>query len=86
MKSDQGMARLQEWNRRFVSGESLRRDLLAQGEATAVGQHPFAVVLSCIDSRSAPDIVFDSAPMARWWSSTILTCAVSRTIHAASRT
>jgi len=59
MTPDQGLARLAEGNRRFVSGNSLHRDLPAQRHATASGQHPFAVVLSCIDSRTAPEVVFD---------------------------
>ena len=56
---DAALARLQEGNQRFVSGESLRRDYPAQVKATATGQYPFAVVLSCMDSRSSPEIVFD---------------------------
>ncbi len=56
---DAALARLEEGNRRFVSGESLRRDYPAQVKATASGQYPMAVVLSCIDSRSPPEIVFD---------------------------
>lgn len=59
MSPDQALARLTEGNRRFVSGQSLRRNLPEQREATSHGQHPFAVVLSCIDSRSAPELVFD---------------------------
>jgi carbonic anhydrase len=59
MSPDQALARLVEGNRRFVAGTSLHRDLGAQRDATASGQYPFAVVLSCIDSRSAPEYVFD---------------------------
>lgn len=59
MSPDQAVARLAEGNRRFVAGRSVHRDLTAQRDATASGQHPYAVVLSCIDSRSAPEIVFD---------------------------
>jgi carbonic anhydrase len=59
MTPDEALARLAEGNERFVSGASLRRDFKAQRQATASGQHPFAVVLSCIDSRSGPEIVFD---------------------------
>jgi carbonic anhydrase len=59
MTPDEALARLQGGNRRFVEGASLRRDYPAQVKATASGQYPFAVVLSCIDSRSSPEIVFD---------------------------
>jgi len=50
---------LKEGNARFVAGESYDRDLIDQQIDTAGGQFPFAVVLSCLDSRSAPEVVFD---------------------------
>jgi carbonic anhydrase len=56
---DEALARLKKGNERFVGGQSLHRDYPAQVTATAGGQYPMAVVLSCIDSRSAPEIVFD---------------------------
>jgi carbonic anhydrase len=59
MTPDQALSRLAEGNKRFVAGTSFHRDFTAQRNATATGQYPFAVVLSCIDSRSAPEIVFD---------------------------
>jgi carbonic anhydrase len=59
MTPDQALARLTEGNHRFATGASLRRDYPAQMKATASGQHPAAVVLCCIDSRSAPELVFD---------------------------
>ena len=43
----------------FVAGESLHRDYPAEVKATAGGQYPFAVVISCLDSRSGPELVFD---------------------------
>ncbi len=59
MTPDQALQRLVDGNARFVEGESTDRDLIAEQKATAGGQYPFAVVLSCLDSRSAPEIVFD---------------------------
>jgi len=59
LSPDQALALLKEGNARFVAGESIERDLIAQQKATADGQYPFAVVLSCLDSRSAPEVVFD---------------------------
>jgi carbonic anhydrase len=59
MTPDEALKRLQEGNRRFVSGITLRRDYPAQVKATSTGQYPFAAVLACIDSRSSPEIVFD---------------------------
>jgi carbonic anhydrase len=53
------LQRLKDGNARFVAGQSLPRDLRAQVKATGGGQYPFATVLGCIDSRVAPEIVFD---------------------------
>jgi len=50
---------LREGNDRFVSGRRLQRDLVRQVDATSAGQHPMAVVLSCIDSRAPVELVFD---------------------------
>jgi carbonic anhydrase len=56
---DQALTRLAQGNHRFVTGASLHYDYPAQVKATASGQYPFAVILSCIDSRSGPEIIFD---------------------------
>jgi len=56
---DEALELLKEGNARFVAGKSIDRDLIAQQRETADGQYPFAVVLSCLDSRSAPEVVFD---------------------------
>ncbi len=45
--------------RAFVAGNPLHRDYPAQVKATASGQYPFAVVLSCLDSRQPIEIVLD---------------------------
>ena len=50
---------LKEGNRRFVGNLSLNRNLLQQVNETSDGQHPFAVVLSCIDSRTSAELIFD---------------------------
>ncbi len=50
---------LREGNERFRSGKRLTRDLSRQLQATASGQHPLAVILSCIDSRTPTELVFD---------------------------
>jgi len=59
MTPDQALERLVAGNERFTSGKSLRRDHPAQVRATAESQYPYAVVLACIDSRTAPEIIFD---------------------------
>ena len=56
----QALEILQEGHRRFRSGDRLNRDLARQVDATAAGQHPFAVVLSCIDSRAPAELIFDA--------------------------
>lgn len=53
------LAMLKEGNERFIGGESLDRDLLAQVEQTSKGQFPFAAIVSCLDSRISPEMVFD---------------------------
>ena len=50
---------LEEGNARFVSGNATDYDYHAQIKKTADGQFPFASVLSCLDSRIIPEIVFD---------------------------
>jgi carbonic anhydrase len=56
---DAALTMLVEGNKRFVGGQSRQRDSLAQVKATAKGQYPYAVVLSCIDSRLPPEVIFD---------------------------
>jgi carbonic anhydrase len=53
------LAQLEAGNARFVAGRPLARNLPAEVKATASGQYPFAVVLSCLDSRQPIEIVFD---------------------------
>ncbi len=51
---------LKAGNKRFVHGELRARNPLAEREAVAYTQFPKAVVLTCGDSRIAPEIVFDA--------------------------
>jgi carbonic anhydrase len=48
-------------NGRYVQGVSRRHDFLHEREALSTGQNPFAAVLSCADSRIAPEYCFDTA-------------------------
>lgn len=50
---------LQEGNKRFVSNLKAHRNLLQQVNETSDSQHPFAVILSCIDSRTSAELIFD---------------------------
>ena len=59
MTPDSALAELKAGNARFVAGEPRQRDPLADIKASAASQYPFAVVLSCIDSRQPIEIVLD---------------------------
>ena len=50
---------LREGNKRFVNNLKVNRNLLQQANETSDGQHPFAVILSCIDSRTSAELIFD---------------------------
>jgi carbonic anhydrase len=57
---DEALSRLKAGNERFAdSKESTSKPLAARRAETAKEQHPFAIVVACADSRSAPEIVFD---------------------------
>ncbi|VTR98545.1 sulfate transporter : Sulfate permease-like transporter, MFS superfamily OS=Singulisphaera acidiphila (strain ATCC BAA-1392 / DSM 18658 / VKM B-2454 / MOB10) GN=Sinac_3353 PE=4 SV=1: Sulfate_tra_GLY: Sulfate_transp: Pro_CA [Gemmata massiliana] len=59
MTPEQVVQVLKDGHERFRTGQRLTRDLGRQVEATAAGQHPLAVVLSCIDSRTPAELIFD---------------------------
>lgn len=46
-------------NKRFVNNLKINRNLLQQVNDTSDGQHPFAVIISCMDSRTSAELVFD---------------------------
>jgi carbonic anhydrase len=55
----QALELLKDGNKRFVSNLKINRNLLQQANETSDGQHPFAVILSCIDSRTSAELIFD---------------------------
>jgi carbonic anhydrase len=57
---DQIIESFKQGNKRFRSGKMLPHDYLAQKRATAGGQYPAAVILSCIDSRAPAEIILDT--------------------------
>jgi carbonic anhydrase len=59
MTPDTALTLLEEGNDRFVSGNMKNRNYLQQAKLTKKGQHPFAFVLSCMDSRGSPELIFD---------------------------
>jgi carbonic anhydrase len=59
MTPDSTRQRLEDGNDRFVKSNLVERDLLSQVTSTQGGQYPYAVVLSCIDSRVPVETIFD---------------------------
>jgi carbonic anhydrase len=57
---EDSLTKLLDGNKRFVSGELSNKDLgEGRRQELTSGQHPFATVLSCSDSRVAPELIFD---------------------------
>ena len=50
---------LKEGNKRFVNNLKANRNLLEQVNETSAGQFPFATILSCMDSRTSAELIFD---------------------------
>lgn len=50
---------LKEGNKRFMNNLKANRNLLQQANETSESQHPFAIILSCIDSRTSAELIFD---------------------------
>jgi len=61
MSPDAALDRLMKGNARYIEGVSKRHDFTHEREPLARGQNPFAGVLSCADSRIAPEYCFDVA-------------------------
>jgi carbonic anhydrase len=56
---DDALAELKKGNQRFVSGELVNTNYKDQIEHTKSDQHPHTLILSCLDSRIPPEIIFD---------------------------
>ncbi|MBM3272859.1 carbonic anhydrase, partial [Candidatus Kaiserbacteria bacterium] len=50
---------LKDGNERFVQNLRAHRNLLQQANETRAGQWPFAIIVSCIDSRTSAELIFD---------------------------
>lgn len=59
MTPNEALRILQDGNERFCANRQLSRDLGRQVQATSAGQHPFAAILSCIDSRAPVETILD---------------------------
>src|ERR1700675_3570543 len=60
LSPDAALKRLMKGNERYAEGESRRHDFKREREALVGGQNPFAAILSCADSRVAPEYAFDT--------------------------
>jgi carbonic anhydrase len=60
LSPDASLERLLQGNQRYIDGVSRRHDFKHEREALVGGQNPFASILSCADSRIAPEYAFDS--------------------------
>ena len=59
MTPQSALQALKDGNKRFLDNSPIHRDLLGQVNDTQSGQYPYAIVLSCVDSRVPAEIVFD---------------------------
>lgn len=59
---DEALKRLVEGNARYVAGQRTNTDFSVGRAARALTQRPFAAILSCADSRVAPELAFDQGP------------------------
>lgn len=59
---DQALKRLMDGNARYVANAPENKDFSAGRAARAQAQHPFAGLVSCADSRVAPELAFDQGP------------------------
>lgn len=55
----QGIELLKKGNERFVNNLKINRNLLQQMNETSEEQNPFAVIISCMDSRTSAELIFD---------------------------
>jgi carbonic anhydrase len=56
---DMALQILKDGNERFIHNLKANRNLLQQVNETSAGQFPFATILSCIDSRTSAELIFD---------------------------
>jgi carbonic anhydrase len=57
----EALQRLEQGEERFVTGHPVAKDVVRDRAALVGGQHPYAIVLTCSDSRVAPEVVFDTS-------------------------
>jgi len=60
MKIQEALEKLKDGNAKFVKGELLQWDVKQRREELKAGQHPFAIIVDCADSRTVPEFVFNT--------------------------
>ena len=60
MKTQEALEKLKDGNAKFVKGELLQWDVKQRREELKSGQHPFATIVDCADSRTAPEFIFNT--------------------------
>ncbi len=60
MGANQALAKLKEGNARFVAGKTSAKNLPEQRKSLVLDQKPFAIILTCSDSRVSPEHIFDA--------------------------
>lgn len=60
VESQPALAKLKEGNSRFVSGKPSPKNLVEQRQSLVSGQKPYAIILTCSDSRVSPEHIFDA--------------------------
>lgn len=60
ISGEDALKRLMDGNKRYVDGSVMPADFESTREALTRGQNPYAAILSCADSRVAPELAFDS--------------------------
>lgn len=56
---DQALQKLKEGNKRFSENKLIKRNYAEEVKQTAKGQYPHSVILSCLDSRTSSELIFD---------------------------
>jgi carbonic anhydrase len=59
--SQEELSKLQSGNDRYVSGHTSQKDFLRERDELVSGQKPYAIVLTCSDSRVPPEYIFDES-------------------------
>jgi carbonic anhydrase len=59
---EEAIQRLMDGNARYVADAAINTDHSVTRASRALGQQPFAAIVSCSDSRVAPELIFDQGP------------------------